>query len=222
MYDGLNQNFLQHRRKLNVEAGTRCPLLCPGCSRTKHMLGLEPTKLEIGDLSLENFRLIVRPENNLEAIVYNMALGDPIYSATIMEQIEYMNTLEKRPKISCSTNGSGRSKDWWIKFSSLLHPTKDRIEFAIDGLEDTNHIYRVNAKWDSVITGVRTLRENFSGPIMWRYIVFEHNYHQVPEARELATDLGVTFFQAILGDSRTPEHMKLKSKPWSEIIENIS
>jgi len=222
MYPGLNQNFIQHKRKVNVEAGTRCPLLCPGCSRTKHMLGLEDRKLEIGDLSVENLRLLVRPENKIQTIVYNMALGDPIYSATIIEQLEYLKTIENRPKVLMSTNGSGRSQEWWINFASLLNSSKDRIEFAIDGLSDTNHIYRVNAKWDSVMTGVRTLREHFVGPIMWRYIVFEHNFHQVTEAKKLAIEMGVNNFQAILGDDRTPEHMKLKSVPWSEIIENIS
>ena len=36
-YTGLNQSFLMDHRRINIEASTRCNLLCPGCSRTKEM-----------------------------------------------------------------------------------------------------------------------------------------------------------------------------------------
>lgn len=224
MYSGLNQNFIHHRRRVNIEGSTRCPLLCPGCSRTRDILGLEnrTREWEIGDMDMEDFKLLVREENQLRAITYNMALSDPIYCGNLFEQLEHLNSLAHRPKVSMSTNGSGKTKQWWQQFASLLNSSKDRIEFAIDGLDDTNHIYRVNAKWDTIITGIQTLRENFRGPIMWRYIVFEHNYHQVAEAKKLATELGVSKFQAMLGDNRTPPSMQLKSADWNQILETIS
>lgn len=223
-YSGLNQNFEQYKRKINVEASTRCNLLCPGCSRTKDILGLENrTKTwDIGDLDIENFKLLVREENKLKSLTYNLALSDPIYSGTLFSQLEYINTLSWRPNIVVSTNGSGRSEKWWKQFASLLRGHQDRIEFAVDGLADTNHIYRVNAKWDSIVIGIKTLRENFNGPIWWRYIVFEHNYHQINEAKALAKEWGVSNFQVMLGDDRTPDYMQLKSATWDDVLNDIS
>jgi sulfatase maturation enzyme AslB (radical SAM superfamily) len=150
-----------------------------------------------------------------------MALSDPIYSGTLFEQLRYLKTLDKRPVINMSTNGSGRSEKWWKEFASLLSPN-DVIEFAIDGLEDTNHIYRVNSKWDTIIMAITTLRNNFSGMINWRYIIFEHNYSQVAEANRLAIQLGFNQFKPMIGDMRTPHHMKLKSRTWEEILYDLS
>ena len=129
-----------------------------------------------------------------------------------------------------STNGSGRPTKWWETFATYLNPVNpmnsafpgDVVEFAVDGLEDTNPIYRVNAKWNSIQNGIKTLRENYTGQLVWRYIVFEHNYHQVVEAQQIARDLGLDQFHAILGDDRTPEHMLLKSKTWEDVLNDLS
>ncbi len=222
-YSGLNQNFIHHRKRINLEASTRCPLLCPGCSRTRDVLEMDGhyRTWEIGDMDMEIFKLLVRPENGLTAITYNMALSDPIYSGTLFEQIKYLNSLKRRPIIQMSTNGSGKSIKWWQEFASLLGPM-DLVEFAVDGLEDTNHIYRVNAKWDSIITGIKTLRAGWPGRLNWRYIVFEHNYHQVKQAQQLASDLKMNKFHILIGDDRTPKNMKLKSRSWEELLNDIS
>lgn len=221
IYTGLNRSFLMDWKRINIEASTRCNLLCPGCARTQEMALGNGLAGGIGDMDIEVFKLLVRPENKIDAITYNMALSDPIYSGTLFEQLRYLKTLDKRPVINMSTNGSGRSEKWWKEFASLLLPT-DIIEFAIDGLEDTNHIYRVNAKWHTIIKAVNTLRSNFSGKIGWRYIVFEHNYHQVAEANKLSIELGFDWFKTMIGDTdRTPLHMQLKSKTWEEVFNDL-
>jgi sulfatase maturation enzyme AslB (radical SAM superfamily) len=220
-YTGLNKSFLMDWKRVNIEASTRCNLLCPGCSRTQEMALGNSLAGGIDDMDIEVFKLLVRPENKLDVITYNMALSDPIYSGTLFEQLRYLKTLDKRPIINMSTNGSGRSEKWWKELANLLLPT-DIIEFAIDGLEDTNHIYRVNAKWHTIIRAVNTLRSNFSGKIIWRYIVFEHNYHQIAEANKLSIGLGFDLFKTMIGDTdRTPLHMQLKSKTWEEVFNDL-
>lgn len=220
-YTGLNQTFLMDWKRVNLEASTRCNLLCPGCARTQEMALGNGLAGGIVDMDIEIFKLLVRPENNLACLTYNAALSDPIYSGTLLEQLRHLKTLNNRPMISMSTNGSGRSEKWWKEFASLLSPN-DVIEFAIDGLEDTNHIYRVNSKWDTIIMAITTLRNNFSGMINWRYIIFEHNYSQVAEANRLAVQLGFNQFKPMIGDMRTPHHMKLKSRTWEEILYDLS
>ena len=72
------------------------------------------------------------------------------------------------------------------------------------------------------MTGIKTVRENWNGSLWWRYVVFEHNYHQVGKAKQLAKELGFDEFQPMIGDRRTPPHMLLKSATWQEILDDIS
>ena len=215
---GLNNSFWL-RRRIAIDSSSRCNLSCPGCARTKSMR--KGTNGSISDMPMEYFKALVRPENNIRRLTYNLTLSDPIYSGVFLEQIEYLNNLDCRPHINISTNGSGRNKKWWEHFAKLLK-IDDRIEFAIDGLEDTNHIYRVNAKWNSIIDGVKTLRENWQGEMMWRYVIFEHNYHQVLKAEKFAKQLGFDKFRPVVGDRRTPTNMILRSKTWKDIQYDLS
>ena len=218
----LNWSLNGDTRRLNIDSSSRCNLSCPGCARTRDIAkGINGS---VEDMPMEYFKALVRPENRITQLTYNFALSDPIYSGVILDQLEHINTLDNRPRINFSTNASGRKPKWWIKFAGLLRE-RDKVEFAIDGLEDTNHIYRVNSKWDSIMLGAKTLREHWNPPhggMMWRYVIFEHNYHQVAEAQKLAIELGFNRFRPVVGDKRTPEHMVLKSKTWEEIEHDLS
>lgn len=220
MYTGLNQSLKSSRRRLNIDSSSRCNLSCPGCSRTRAISS--GTNLDISDMPMEYFYALVRPENRITNLSYNLSLSDPIYSGVFVEQLEYLNTLgNDRPKVNISTNASGRNEKWWKHLAKILD-NKDRVEFAIDGLEDTNHIYRVNSKWPSIMQAANTLRENWPGKMMWRYVIFEHNVHQVKQAKELAIQLGFDMFRPVVGDGRTPREMLLKSKTWEEIKYDLS
>jgi sulfatase maturation enzyme AslB (radical SAM superfamily) len=219
MYSGLNQSLKLSKRRLNIDSSSRCNLSCPGCGRTRDIA--KGIQLDVSDMPMQYFEALVRPENKISHLTYNLSLSDPIYSGVFLEQMDYLKTLERRPKVNISTNASGRGERWWRKFASVMD-INDRVEFAIDGLKDTNHIYRVNSNWDSIMLGVRTFRANWEGRMMWRYVIFEHNYHQVVEAQQLAKELGFDSFRPVVGDGRTPKEMLLKSKTWREIERDLS
>lgn len=219
MYKGLNSSIGHDELRIQIDSSSRCNLSCPGCGRTKWLAkGNTP---DISDMKIEHFQALLRPENKITRLTYNLAVSDPIYSGVFLKQLEYLNTLDARPRVNISTNGSGRQERWWLKLAQLLD-SKDTVEFAIDGLEDTNHIYRVNSEWDSIMLGLTTLRANWTGKIGWRYVIFEHNYHQVSAARDLADSLGCHRFRPVVGDGRTPKHMLLKSRTWQEILNDLS
>jgi len=219
MYSGLNNSLTLDNRRVQLDSSSRCNLRCPGCSRTKWLAdGLVG---DVRDMKMEHFKALVRHENKLDILSYNLSVSDPIFSGVFIEQLEYINTLKHRPRINISTNGSGRKEAWWLKLAKLLGP-KDAVEFAIDGLEDTNHLYRVNSDWNSIMLGIKTLRANWPGRIGWRYVIFEHNYHQVADAKKLAEQLGMRRFRPVVGDNRTPDEMLLRSKTWEDIANDIS
>jgi len=64
----------------------------------------------------------------------------------------------------------------------------------VDGLSDTNHLYRQNVVWANVERNMRAFIDA-GGRARWDFIVFGHNEHQVDEAKELAESWGVERFQ---------------------------
>ena len=64
---------------------------------------------------------------------------------------------------------------------------------------------------------MRVVKEYGKCSVGWRFIVFEHNYHQVDEARQQAKLLHLDRFHVILGDNRTPDSMRLRSASFDDI-----
>ena len=76
-----------------------------------------------------------------------------------------------------------------------MNGPKDYCVFSIDGLEDTNHLYRRNVKWEKVIENARSFI-TAGGKAHWDMLVFEHNKHQVDEAKSYANKLGFVWFRS--------------------------
>ena len=79
--------------------------------------------------------------------------------------------------------------------------------FSIDGLEDTNHIYRVGVDWDK-------LERNFiafikaGGKATWKYLIFDHNKHQTKQASKWAKMYGFSRFDARMSMREPPNLYK--------------
>jgi hypothetical protein len=92
-----------------------------------------------------------------------------------------------------STNGSLRDKNWWADLGKILSRPGDIVAFGIDGLSDTNHLYRINSSFDKIIENAKSFISS-GGNARWDFLVFEHNQHQIDAARALAHDLGFRSF----------------------------
>ncbi len=171
----------------HIEPTSKCLLECPLCDRTWFY---------------EKFKKRLNHEIDIEQLIkffkghsptVNMCgnNGDPIYHSKFHE------LCSKLKKINCIikiiTNGSGKKKEWWTKLCSILDK-KDSITFSIDGLQDTNHLYRKNSKWNSIIDAIDVVTK-FTINTTWKYIVFKHNQHQIKEAEAMSKILGIKNFQ---------------------------
>ena len=86
---------------------------------------------------------------------------------------------------------------------TLNWTTRQKFTFSVDGLEDTNHLYRINAKWKSVMMGMKamgSLPKDRKPILEWKYLVFPYNEHQVPKARQLAMDIGFDSFVPVTSE----------------------
>ena len=68
--------------------------------------------------------------------------------------------------------------------------------FGIDGLEDTNDIYRINVPYNKVMENARAFIDA-GGQAHWRMIKFKHNQHQFDQAKKLSKDYGFKSFELI-------------------------
>jgi len=174
-------------KQVHVEASGRCNSRCPMCSRHTGMGFIQP-ELDQYDLPLEIFYKFFTKERteNLKHVYFSGVYGDPCLNKNLPEFIQWLKT--NRVDVAVDTNGGYRSPDWW----ATMGKANTRIHFAVDGLEDTNHIYRRNVLWKKVWENMNAFQEA-GGNGQWAFIVFKHNEHQVDEAKAMAESIGMDF-----------------------------
>jgi hypothetical protein len=91
------------------------------------------------------------------------------------------------------TNGSMKRPEWWAELARTIG-RKGYVIFGLDGLEDTNHLYRQGTVWSKIMENVQAFIAA-GGRARWDFIVFAHNEHQVDEAEQLSKDMGFEKFQ---------------------------
>jgi MoaA/NifB/PqqE/SkfB family radical SAM enzyme len=69
------------------------------------------------------------------------------------------------------------------------------VKFSIDGLSDTNHLYRRGVAWERVMRNAEAFL-GAGGRAVWKFVVFPHNEHQVEVARKISERMGFTRFEA--------------------------
>ena len=173
---------------VHLEHTSRCNLLCPQCARVVN--GQVNPTLPLSELTLKDYKRIFTPEfaEQLNRVYWCGSYGDSIASGTWMECAFWLRYSGVK-SMQLYTNGSARKPDWWKKLANVFNREYDYVYFSIDGLEDTNHLYRVNSNWKVLIKNVEAFI-NAGGSARWDYLVFDHNEHQVEEAYKLAIELG--------------------------------
>ena len=175
--------------KLHIELTNRCTLECPACPRTiwKDILKKPVPKQDLDIDSFDKF-LDCPAGDHIKTFVLCGDYGDSIYYPQL---IEFIKRFRDRT-FEIMTNGSFQKPEFWHELNSVL--TKDDlITFAIDGLEDTNHLYRRNSDWASTMQG---LDITVAGPaqVYWQTIVFSFNQDKLDDIKTFAENKGAKFF----------------------------
>lgn len=182
----------------HIEMTDKCNAGCPMCPRTLPLERCTPnpkvvakTELTLADIA-EHFSTAFCAR--VDEVLLGGAYGDPLLASEVFEVAEHLTARDVR--LAVSTNGGVRRPDWWHAFGRLVGRSGGRVEFHIDGLADTHHLYRVRTEFAQVIENARALIA--SGARAERhFILFRHNQHQVEEAHALARRLGFARFVLI-------------------------
>jgi len=164
---------------LNFEVTTYCNAKCYGCFRAHnedHSLLNKHLKFEL----FEDFIYEKCYGEDLSCVLCGQ-LGDPILHPDIEDIIE-LCYLRFR-KLTISTNGGNRNPNWYRKITNKY---KKNIEFvfAIDGItQEVNEIYRKGVNFKKAFQNMISCP---SRNVIWNYIIFKHNLHQMRQASIIA------------------------------------
>jgi len=173
---------------VHLEHTSKCNLLCPQCARVYE--GKLNPELPLSELTLKDYKKIFTPEfaQQLDRVYWCGSYGDSIASGTWMECAFWLRYSGVK-SMQLYTNGSARKPDWWKKLAIIFNRPHDYVYFSIDGLADTNHLYRVNSNFEIIMKNAKAFIDA-GGNARWDYLVFDHNAHQVEEAKTLAKEMG--------------------------------
>lgn len=180
-------------KKIHLEITNNCQASCPMCNRNIDS-GLPNPLIKIRNWSMEEFRKVFSQEvfKQIDSFYFCGNFGDPILNDNLIEMCNYSKILSPQTHIVIHTNGGARDNSWWKRLAQNL-PINHRVVFALDGLEDTHHLYRVGTEYKKVISNAKTFIDN-DGIAEWVFIRFKHNQHQVEEARNLSKKIGFKYF----------------------------
>ena len=185
---GIYKDLPEH---LHIEPSKKCNAACPQCPRTigaslHHFPNLPQT-----EISAEELKKIL--SNNffkkLRKVLINGNYGDIVMHTSPQEFIQTFIDLEFQ-EIQINTNAGGLPTKFWSWLGSQPNVI---VEFAIDGLQDTHHLYRRNTRFDTVIKNAKAYIDA-GGYARWIMNVFGNNKHQVAECEQMSKDLGFAEF----------------------------
>jgi hypothetical protein len=179
---------------LHLEPTDVCNLACPACARetdtefdshSQHHLTVDQIVKHLSPTDIAGLDKMFMCGN----------YGDPAAGYYTTSIYQYFRNINPGIVLGMNTNGSLRTADWWAELATIFDQPRDYVVFSIDGLEDTNHMYRVNSVWYKIMENTQAFIDA-GGSAHWDMLVYQHNEHQVDACERLARDMGFTWFRA--------------------------
>ena len=186
---------------IHLELSSKCNAACPGCARFLQNSPLVDPSLIQTEVTYDNF-VKWFPEEILKNI-YNWVIcgvfGDPLACKDLYKILEYI-CKHSPGNIQLNTNGGLRNTSTYTKIGNLFATRTSYngivphrvVVFSIDGLEQTNHIYRRNVVWNKLWANLMAYVET-GAEAHWDFLQFKHNVHQIEEAKSIAKKYNINF-----------------------------
>lgn len=181
-------------RVLHIEPTDVCQAACALCAREtdptfrkdiKHHLRIEQIQQHFSD------RVIA----GLDKMFMCGNYGDPAAGYYTQDIYRYFRQINPDIVLGMNTNGAVQSTFFWHALGKLFNQNNDYVVFSIDGLEDTNQVYRKNVQWTKLMSNVEAFIAA-GGSAHWDMLVYRHNQHQVDACEQLASNMGFKWFRA--------------------------
>ena len=195
------QDYIEYQLKQlpNTDLTNKCLLQCVYCQRQSlhngEPRGRDKVKLS-QDMPFGDFMKVCK---SFRGINFCGQLSDPIYHPNFIKYLQYASDHDK--SIHVHTNGSGKKLSFWKQAFSI--PRIIEWTFGIDGLDQkTCNLHRIGQNFHQSFKAM-LLGSQSHHKIVWQFIPFQHNEHQIPKAMSIARKHNIRF-------------LLLKSNRWSQ------
>lgn len=178
-----------------IEITSYCNAACPQCPRNLNGHGInEHMPLVHLDRQVINRAFTVDLCQRLRQVFFCGSYGDPVMHPEFLDILKDFRKKNPTLWLYFHTNGGVHDPEYWQEIANIMNGY-GQIDFGIDGLEDTLHLYRRNVKYHKVIENAQAYIRA-GGRAQWNFIVFKHNEHQVEQVQSLGKTLG--FFNVLV------------------------
>jgi radical SAM protein with 4Fe4S-binding SPASM domain len=219
---GLNQFIVRPRPFgypvfAQVEPANICNLSCPLCL-TASVNDSRPKAL----LSFDTFKKFIDEVGDYLLLIVLWNWGEPFLNPDIYRMIAYAKA--KGIVVHSSTNGNVNFDE--KRAAELVDSGLDTLIFGVDGAtQEIYSQYRVGGRLEWVKENIRTIlrvreeKKSDTPRLNLRFVVMQHNEHELPLFKKMTADLGVDYlsFKTVdlppaRGDHLDPDYVPQESR----------
>lgn len=168
--------------ELVIEPSSYCNAHCPHCARFTEQGQVHPD-LPLAHLTEQGLAgLDAGLLPNLRRVTLEGDKGEPAMNP---ELLHIVRRFTQCPVVIAS-NGGVRDPAWWAELATVPGVT---VNFSIDGLANSNHLYRIGVNWARLQANTAAFIAA-GGRARWRCLVFQHNQHELMEIQQTAQAQG--------------------------------
>jgi len=180
---------------LDIELTSFCNIECKGCFRVISKHSDKILNKEYIDIDTVKSRFQKSMFPAIKIINFCGSVDEPTTHPDFHAICEYF--ADWGAHINIATNGSTRTVQWWERLADVLKDTSHAVTWGIDGSDELSEVYRAGSNFKKVEQNFRAFNAA-GGRSNWQFIVFEHNEHQLEDAKKRAVDEGFKNFKTII------------------------
>jgi MoaA/NifB/PqqE/SkfB family radical SAM enzyme len=173
---------------MSIEPTTACNLGCPQCPS-----GLKQFTRPTGKMDLANFEKVIQDNADNAGYITLYFQGEPYINKDFTDMIALAS--QNGMYTATSSNAHFLTPETCEK---TVKAGLNRMIISIDGAsQETYAKYRIHGDFQQVVDGTRNMlkaKQKLGAKkpvIIWQFIVFAHNEHEVTAIRRLAKEIGV-------------------------------
>jgi FkbM family methyltransferase len=188
--------------KIRLEASSACQLKCASCYRNTEAFR---SAVRNGFLKFGDFRKLVDENPWIKEIELSNN-GEIFLNPELLEMIKHAHELGIA---LTADNGVNLNAVKEAVLEGLVKYRFKSMTVSIDGASSaTYRVYRVGGNFETVIENIRKInlfKQQYQSEypqLLWQFIAFGHNEHEIDLAEKMARALGMNFYVKLTWDDR--------------------